>query len=240
VLGYVTRPLVGNISLTRDEPLPLVSLEGINTDELDPEVLNLLNTTLLHINGVLSVANESPNDIALQDVSDTHLVNIFGGDVAEMMMENAGFVQALAFGSINFGKLFSPDGGGGGGDYRGLPRVGTQTGYTTQNAGILNRNMINAGETRPTGIDTHAHHIIPSTMSDAHDLRVKLHQLGIDINDAVNGVFLPREYHSKVIHGDNARYLEWVRQAFQGVETKSDAEAILRKLMQSLSNGNYP
>jgi hypothetical protein len=41
VLGYVTRPLVGNISLTRDEPLPLVSLEGINTHELAPEVLVL-------------------------------------------------------------------------------------------------------------------------------------------------------------------------------------------------------
>jgi hypothetical protein len=100
--------LVGRVSLTNDEPIPLLTLDSINTNALDPDVHDLLKEALSYINAGLIVANEG-DETARASLSDTHAINVYGADVAEFMMENAGLVQALAFGGIGSGMLFSPD-----------------------------------------------------------------------------------------------------------------------------------
>jgi hypothetical protein len=107
-LIHANSQLVGRVSLTNDEPIPLLTLDSINTNALDPDVHDLLKEALSYINAGLIVANEG-DETARASLSDTHAINVYGADVAEFMMENAGLVQALAFGGIGSGMLFSPD-----------------------------------------------------------------------------------------------------------------------------------
>jgi hypothetical protein len=105
---HANSQLVGRVSLTNDEPIPLLTLDNINTNALDADVHDLLKEALSYINAGLIVANEG-DETARASLSDTHAINVYGADVAEVMMENAGLVHGLAFGGIGSGMLFSPD-----------------------------------------------------------------------------------------------------------------------------------
>jgi hypothetical protein len=89
---------------------------------------------------------------------------------------------------------------------------------------ILARNLINAGYD-PVGLDA-AHHIVAGGAPDAADARAVLARYGIDINDPVNGVWLPRNLsvpnpggaavHS-TLHTDN--YYGYINDQLDGVQS---------------------
>lgn len=80
--------------------------------------------------------------------------------------------------------------GNGGGSSDVTKTYGTNTGDTQKNADILRANM---GVGKTPGIQ--AHHIVPSTHSEAQKAREILESWGIDINQADNGVLLPKGIH---------------------------------------------
>jgi len=84
-----------------------------------------------------------------------------------------------------------------------------------------------------------AHHIVPSTDSyrAAKRAREILHQLGIDINAAENGVLLPEVIHTGLSR--NQRYMDAVLRELEYVSTRQDAVNVLRDIGQRLLNGTF-
>jgi len=111
---------------------------------------------------------------------------------------------------------------------------GSNTGDTARNAEILRRNM---GVGKTPGLE--AHHIVPSTDSyrAAKRAREILHQLGIDINAAENGVLLPEAIHTGLSR--NQRYMDAVLRELEYVSTRQDAVNVLRDIGQRLLNGTF-
>jgi RHS repeat-associated protein len=101
--------------------------------------------------------------------------------------------------------------------------------------------LILAGETRPA--NTAAHHIVAHSAPAAAPARAVLAHYGIDINSALNGVFLPRSRvvavagsatHS-TLH-TNA-YYDFVNSMLAGCRSRPQAEAALRELAELLRTG---
>ncbi len=113
------------------------------------------------------------------------------------------------------------------------------------NAQILGDNMTAAGTIRPA--ETAAHHIVASASPKAASARAKLASVGIDINDADNGVFLPRgsaspnltgaSVHSR-IHTNN--YYGYVNDMMSGVRTANEARDVLNHIRNQLNAGYWP
>jgi hypothetical protein len=117
-------------------------------------------------------------------------------------------------------------------------------GQTAENARILRASMtqggaIRAGRGVPGGGNA-AHHIVPSThgYSSAVDARKILTSCGIDINHALNGVFVPPKIHA---HLHTKIYMDAVLDALGPLEGIADiaarrarAEAILDNLAQRI------
>jgi len=112
---------------------------------------------------------------------------------------------------------------------------GSNTGDTARNAEILRRNM---GVGKTPGLE--AHHIVPSTDSyrAAKRAREILHQLGIDINAAENGVLLPEAIHTGLSR--NQRYMDAVLDALEKSRTREHAINILRRIGEQLLEGTFP
>jgi hypothetical protein len=108
---------------------------------------------------------------------------------------------------------------------------------------ILGENLEAAGQTRPAG--SAAHHIVPYGDRRAVGLRTTLDNLGIDINSADNGVFLPQvpgstapgAYHPSL---NSDAYHEQLRLDLLGVESRQRALDILNDIRSQLLNGTYP
>jgi A nuclease family of the HNH/ENDO VII superfamily with conserved AHH len=108
---------------------------------------------------------------------------------------------------------------------------------------ILGENLEAAGYTRPD--DSAAHHMVPEGDKRANNLKIKLGNLGIDINSADNGVFLPQvpgstapgAYHPKL---NNTKYHDQLQLDFEGVNSKNDALDVLGRIRGQLLNGTYP
>jgi RHS repeat-associated protein len=90
----------------------------------------------------------------------------------------------------------------------------------------LARNCENAGKPVLKGIER-AHHIVAESAKAAAPARDKLEKLGIDINDAVNGVGLPTEFHES-LHTEG--YFKLVNDAAETWKTKQDAINGLRDI----------
>jgi hypothetical protein len=112
-----------------------------------------------------------------------------------------------------------------------------------RNSEILGGNLEASGKTRPEGFE--AHHIVPSRAGDARmeALRQRLEGLGLKLNDAVNGVWLPgadapegaqEAYHPRL---NNRLYNEAVIAAFRGVTTLAEAQDILARIGSQLQQG---
>jgi RHS repeat-associated protein len=99
----------------------------------------------------------------------------------------------------------------------------------------LGRALEAAGHVRPPG--SAAHHIVAGSAPGAEAARATLRKLGIDINDAANGVFLPAAQHA-ALH-TNAYYAA-VNKALEGVTTQSQALQILKTIGQTLQAGKLP
>ena len=115
-----------------------------------------------------------------------------------------------------------------------------------RNAEILGNNLEQAGQSRPGGYE--AHHIVPSEAGDARmeALRAKLAGLGIDLNNAANGVWLPgpnapedviEAYHRRL---NNKVYNKAVADAFVQVTNKEDALDTLARIRSQLENAKLP
>jgi hypothetical protein len=119
---------------------------------------------------------------------------------------------------------------------RGSARAGALTANAiTPSSRALGRALEAAGHVKPPA--SAAHHIVAGAAAGAQQARKKLADLGIGINDAVNGVFLPISQHSP-LHTDY--YYGAVNAALAGVNTKSEALSVLHSIAQSLQAGKFP
>ncbi|WP_233273580.1 AHH domain-containing protein [Streptomyces broussonetiae] len=115
----------------------------------------------------------------------------------------------------------------------------------SSNAKILGENMEAAGTVRPP--ETAAHHIVASTSPKAAAARQQLAKFGIDINDADNGVFLPRgsasvnpsgaSVHSRIHTND---YYTYVNDMIGGARNADEARDVLGYLRSQLQGGYWP
>ncbi|MER0209621.1 RHS repeat-associated core domain-containing protein [Brenneria sp. L4-2C] len=111
-------------------------------------------------------------------------------------------------------------------------------------AKILGDNLGN----RPT-VNYRAHHMVMSNSKDVRMrwLRRKMDNWGLDINDAKNGVWLPKNSNSRLpntkatahggegVHGN--AYKQHVWETLKGVKTKEDFETGLASIKTALENG---
>ena len=117
-------------------------------------------------------------------------------------------------------------------------RYGSNTGNTTRNAQILRENMKDAGIEASSGYE--AHHIVPSTSQNdaARQARDILEQWGIDINNADNGIFLPKSIHNGL--ANDHKYMNAVLEDLQQATSRDDTIRILQDIGQQLLDGTYP
>ncbi|MBS2966452.1 AHH domain-containing protein, partial [Actinocrinis puniceicyclus] len=116
---------------------------------------------------------------------------------------------------------------------------------TSSNAQILDDNMQAAGTVRPA--DTAAHHIVASTSPKAASARAQLASFGIDINDADNGVYLPRgsassnplgmAVHSRV---HTNLYYDNVNEMMSWAQNADQARDVLGYIRNQLQSGPWP
>lgn len=108
---------------------------------------------------------------------------------------------------------------------------------------VLSENLVKAGITRPTTYKTAAHHIVAGTSKFAEESRNILAKFGIDINDAVNGVFLPTEKGvSKAVYHpglNTEKYNKNVTEMLKKAQTKEEAIKILKRIRNMLLNGTF-
>ncbi len=120
-----------------------------------------------------------------------------------------------------------------------------------QNSQELADNMAQAGMgVKPK--DYAAHHLIPATDSAAQDARDILSDYGIGINDAINGVYLPRPKAKKSTNGieHNGRhpreYAETINNLIIDADSRGGKEEVIKtlndiknKLKNAPRNGNW-
>ena len=114
---------------------------------------------------------------------------------------------------------------------------------------VLRENMEMAGKNVP-GYKNSAHHIVMSNSADPRmvSLRNKMDELGIDINAASNGVYLPTSTKVKVNAGTSAIahskvhtsvYKENVYNRLKDVNNQVDFERELNSIAGELSKGMF-
>ena len=108
----------------------------------------------------------------------------------------------------------------------------------------LAKNMIDSGIARP--VQTAAHHIVAGTSKFATEARAILTKFGIGINDAVNGVFLPKNLQSAnptgaTVHSTlhTAEYYSMVTDMLSTCTSKQEIMDTLKSIGKMLSNGEW-
>lgn len=109
----------------------------------------------------------------------------------------------------------------------------------------LARVLESAGHIRP--LESAAHHIVAQGSLRATQARRVLNRFGIDINNAVNGVFLPANLRSANAAGSAVHstlhtraYCAAVNAELAAARTRGQAEAALNSIRQALLNGKFP
>jgi hypothetical protein len=103
--------------------------------------------------------------------------------------------------------------------------------------------LAQSGAVRQTG--EAAHHIVAKAAQAAQPARDKLAEVGVGINDAVNGVILPaiRGYGGQAVNHlgvHTQRYYNAVNGALADVQVKEEAIAALKWIGEALRNGTFP
>jgi hypothetical protein len=102
--------------------------------------------------------------------------------------------------------------------------------------GLIDQERANNPSFNPTG--TEAHHIIPvREYPELRELRDRLQQWGININDLDNGVLLPVSDHR--LTQRNTGYRDAIRDAFSGVTSAAGARVVLQDIKEQLRNGGF-
>ena len=114
--------------------------------------------------------------------------------------------------------------------------------YEIASSSKLRKNMIEAGIEVPTYKNA-AHHIVAGNSKYAAEARQILHQFGIGINDAINGVFLPTvkgvsdaAYHPGL---HTQAYYNKVNDLLSTAKSKEDAIEILLDIADMLQKGIF-
>jgi hypothetical protein len=107
----------------------------------------------------------------------------------------------------------------------------------------LARNLMQSGAVRQAG--EAAHHIVAKGARAAQPAREALVRVGVQVDEAVNGVFLPaaREAISNAANHltlHTQRYYQAVNQALANVETRQDAVEALKMIKDRLLDGSFP
>jgi hypothetical protein len=114
---------------------------------------------------------------------------------------------------------------------------------------VTNINRANPGQTKPDDAD--AHHIVGRIDYRAHGLRIIIYSKGIAINDADNGMYLPR-YKSSVVPGmpnayahQNMHTAEYYLNVFLRLsDVAAQAPAVVRAALRLIKNeliaGTFP
>jgi hypothetical protein len=110
---------------------------------------------------------------------------------------------------------------------------GSQLARSIQESGVVRQ----AGEA--------AHHIVAQAAARAAPAREALARVGVQVNEAVNGVFLPatKDYVGQAVNHltlHTKEYYNAVNAALQNVETRAQAVQVLKDIGNALLNGNYP
>jgi hypothetical protein len=89
---------------------------------------------------------------------------------------------------------------------------------------------------KPGCLNCQAHHIIPGaeTSPAAIALRAKLKNLGIDLNEATNGVYLPQQFHATTFYED---YERAVRTRLNSLSTANAVRAEMNRISLELQAG---
>ncbi|MCW5829019.1 MAG: AHH domain-containing protein [Deltaproteobacteria bacterium] len=99
----------------------------------------------------------------------------------------------------------------------------------------MGRALEAAGHSRPA--NSAAHHIVAGSAAAAEPARRVLNKLGIGIDDATNGIFLPMQQHD-MLH--TTEYYSAINKALQGVSTRQQAMDVLEAIAQKLRNQKFP
>lgn len=107
---------------------------------------------------------------------------------------------------------------------------------------VLRENLIKAGVKVPDYPNA-AHHIVAGSSKKAAEARAILLNYGVDINDAVNGVFLPTvksaseaAYHPSL---HTKAYYEKVTELLSSAQSKEDVIEILSDIAEQLQKGTF-
>ncbi len=108
----------------------------------------------------------------------------------------------------------------------------------------LRENMIESGQTPP--VDWHAHHIIATNDQRAAIAIDILAKAGIDINDVVNGVFLPADRQTPNPTGATVHSTLHTNAYYQEVENRltagglANVRQVLDQIRDELKRGVFP
>jgi hypothetical protein len=116
--------------------------------------------------------------------------------------------------------------------------TGSQTGTTSKNANILRGNLNAANRPQPVK-GMAAHHIVHSTHSypAAQQSRAILAQHGVDINEAVNGVWVSVSQNSRY---NSHNYMDSVLKELRAATSKSDVLDILQDIRMRIGGNAFP
>lgn len=117
----------------------------------------------------------------------------------------------------------------------------------TQDSTTLGKNLITAGEKKPLG--SAAHHIVPAGAPGSAKARKILQKYGININSAINGVFLPGrlfidfDVKNAIIHNGPhpSEYIRAVNDRILQADANGGEQAVINELKdmkKSLLSGN--
>ncbi|MEM8835731.1 MAG: AHH domain-containing protein [Planctomycetota bacterium] len=109
---------------------------------------------------------------------------------------------------------------------------------STKSSRRLSKNLQNAGFVKPRGYA--AHHIVAGNDRRAERARNVLTQFEININDASNGMYLPRKGQDG-LPGHNSLhtndYYNWVNDRFGGIKSREEAIGALSDIRDTISRG---
>lgn len=100
---------------------------------------------------------------------------------------------------------------------------------------LLTASLARAGIVKQAG--EHAHHIVAGKKDLADPARKVLDKFGIGIDDAVNGIPLPGNYHARL---HTTEYFNAVNAALEKATSRSEAEAALQSIGKALQAGKWP
>jgi A nuclease family of the HNH/ENDO VII superfamily with conserved AHH len=107
------------------------------------------------------------------------------------------------------------------------------------NANALRNNLIADGQIANDG--DHPHHLVPALDGKpaARLLRERLGELGVDVNEAANGVFLSPEQHSQQWLHRGSTY-DLIRDRLSRASDADEAREILRQIASEIRDGEFP